>query len=47
MIDPRAVVPELVMPGYPFLAERELDYDDIAGSAEDQCAPSACPTPTR
>ena len=30
MIDPRAVVPELVMPGYPFLAKRELDYDDIA-----------------
>ncbi|HUW74447.1 MAG TPA: cytochrome-c oxidase, cbb3-type subunit II [Methyloceanibacter sp.] len=30
MIDPRAVVPESVMPGYPFLAERELDYGDIA-----------------
>ena len=30
MIDPRAVVPESVMPGYPFLAERELDYDNIA-----------------
>jgi len=29
MIDPRAVVPESVMPGYPFLAERELGYDDI------------------
>ncbi|MGA9443601.1 MAG: cytochrome-c oxidase, cbb3-type subunit II [Methyloceanibacter sp.] len=29
MIDPRSVVPESVMPGYPFLAERELDYDDI------------------
>ena len=30
MTDPRAVVPELVMPGYPFLARRELDYKDIA-----------------
>jgi len=30
MIDPRAVVPESVMPGYPFLAKRPLDYDDIA-----------------
>ena len=29
MINPRSVVPESVMPGYPFLAERELDYDDI------------------
>jgi cytochrome c oxidase cbb3-type subunit II len=29
MEDPRAVVPESVMPGYPFLAERELDYGDI------------------
>jgi cytochrome c oxidase cbb3-type subunit 2 len=29
MVDPRAVVPESVMPGYPFLAEQELDYDDI------------------
>jgi cytochrome c oxidase cbb3-type subunit II len=30
MIDPRAVVPESVMPGYPFLARRELEYGDIA-----------------
>jgi cytochrome c oxidase cbb3-type subunit 2 len=30
LIDPRGVVPESIMPGYPFLAERELDYDDIA-----------------
>ena len=29
MGDPRAVVPESVMPGYPFLAQRELDYGDI------------------
>jgi cytochrome c oxidase cbb3-type subunit 2 len=31
MRSPRAVVPESVMPGYPFLAERTLDYHDIAG----------------
>ncbi len=30
MIDPRAVVPESVMPGYPFLATTALDTDDIA-----------------
>ncbi|MAU40521.1 MAG: cytochrome-c oxidase, cbb3-type subunit II [Kordiimonas sp.] len=30
MIDPRAVVPESVMPGYPFLADTELDYKYIA-----------------
>ena len=30
MIDPRAVVPESVMPGYPFLLSRELQYDHIA-----------------
>jgi cytochrome c oxidase cbb3-type subunit II len=30
MIDPRAVVPESVMPGYPFLAKTPLDYSDIA-----------------
>jgi cytochrome c oxidase cbb3-type subunit 2 len=30
MQDPRAVVPESVMPGYPFLARRELDYGNIA-----------------
>jgi cytochrome c oxidase cbb3-type subunit II len=29
MTDPRAVVPESVMPGYPFLAKRELDYGNI------------------
>ena len=31
MADPRAVVPESVMPGYPFLAERALDVRDMAG----------------
>ena len=30
MINPRAIVPESVMPGYPHLAERKLDYDNIA-----------------
>ncbi|WP_259779924.1 cytochrome-c oxidase, cbb3-type subunit II [Aestuariispira ectoiniformans] len=30
LTDPRAVVPESIMPGYPFLKERELDADDIA-----------------
>ena len=34
MIDPRAVVPESVMPGYPFLAKRELDYRDVAERLE-------------
>ena len=29
MIDPRSVVPESVMPGYPFLAQRKLNYKDI------------------
>ena len=30
MHDPRSVVPESVMPGYPFLAKTELNYDRIA-----------------
>jgi cytochrome c oxidase cbb3-type subunit II len=30
MIDPRAVVPESIMPGYAFLATRALKFDDIA-----------------
>src|SRR3990170_2600591 len=30
MREPRALVPESIMPGYPFLAERRLDYTDIA-----------------
>jgi cytochrome c oxidase cbb3-type subunit 2 len=28
LIDPRAVVPESIMPAYPFLAERVLDFSD-------------------
>jgi len=30
MADPRSVVPESIMPGYPFLAERPLHADDMA-----------------
>ncbi|WP_404381328.1 cytochrome-c oxidase, cbb3-type subunit II [Caenispirillum salinarum] len=30
MIDPRSVVPESIMPGYPHLATTPLKYDDIA-----------------
>jgi len=30
LVDPRSVVPESVMPPYRFLAEKELDYRDIA-----------------
>ncbi len=30
LINPRSVVPESIMPGYPFLAQRELQYGDIA-----------------
>jgi cytochrome c oxidase cbb3-type subunit II len=30
LIDPRAVVPQSIMPGYPFLAETELRFNDIA-----------------
>ncbi len=29
LIDPRSVVPESIMPGYPHLARRALDYSDI------------------
>jgi len=28
MKDPRSLVPESIMPGYPFLAEREVDLSD-------------------
>lgn len=31
MINPRALVPESIMPGYPFLLENELKVHDIAG----------------
>ena len=29
MVDPRSVVPESIMPGYPWLLENQLDYSDI------------------
>ncbi|MDA7948746.1 MAG: cytochrome-c oxidase, cbb3-type subunit II [Hyphomicrobiaceae bacterium] len=32
MKDPRAVVPESIMPGYPWLAERRLEAKDIAAN---------------
>jgi len=31
MINPRSVVPESIMPGYPFLAEYPLKIEDLAG----------------
>jgi cytochrome c oxidase cbb3-type subunit 2 len=34
LVNPRAVVPESIMPGYPFLRETELKFDDIAGHLE-------------
>ena len=34
LIDPRSIVPESIMPAYPFLAERELDMDDPAAHLE-------------
>ena len=30
LVSPRAVVPESIMPAYPFLAEKKLEYGDIA-----------------
>ncbi|MFI4998299.1 MAG: cytochrome-c oxidase, cbb3-type subunit II [Reyranellales bacterium] len=30
LVSPRAVVPESIMPAYPFLADRKLEFDDIA-----------------
>ena len=38
MVDPRSVVPESIMPGYPFLANNELDYSDIQAKLETQIA---------
>jgi len=34
MIDPRSIVPESVMPGYPFLATNRLQYADMARHLE-------------
>jgi cytochrome c oxidase cbb3-type subunit II len=30
LVKPKALVPDSIMPGYPFLAERELEFADIA-----------------
>src|SRR5262249_8022261 len=30
LVDPRAIVPQSIMPGYPFLGDTELDSHDIA-----------------
>jgi cytochrome c oxidase cbb3-type subunit 2 len=38
MIDPRAVVPESIMPPYAFLAERPLEIDDIVARVETNVA---------
>ena len=38
LIDPRAVVPESIMPGYPHLAERTLDVTDLAAKLEAHAA---------
>jgi len=34
LIDPRSLVPESIMPSYPFLAEKRLKADDIAAHME-------------
>ena len=34
LVSPRAVVPESIMPAYPFLAQRKLEFDDIARHLE-------------
>jgi len=34
LIDPRSLVPESIMPSYPFLAEKRLKADDIAAHLE-------------
>lgn len=31
LVNPRSVVPESIMPGYPFLANKELEISDMAG----------------
>jgi cytochrome c oxidase cbb3-type subunit 2 len=38
MTDPRAIVPQSVMPGYPALATAELDLDDVAAHLRTQRA---------
>jgi len=38
MINPRSVVPESIMPGYPWMAERELDYSQVTASMKSLAA---------
>ncbi len=38
MVNPRSVVPELIMPGYPWLAQRKLDASDVAERLKAQVA---------
>lgn len=45
MINPRAVVPESIMPGYPWLAQRKLDIEDIEARLKTQVAVGVPYTP--
>ena len=38
MVNPRSVVPESIMPGYPWLAQRKLDASDVAERLKTQVA---------
>ena len=38
MVNPRSVVPESIMPGYPWLAQRKLDASDVAERLKAQVA---------
>lgn len=38
MINPRSVVPESIMPGYPWLAQRTLDVAELEGKLKTQAA---------
>jgi cytochrome c oxidase cbb3-type subunit II len=45
LTDPRAVVPESIMPGYPWLARRELDYKDARRVSRIPMTTSKTPRP--
>ena len=48
LINPRAVVPESIMPGYPWLAETQARHRTTSPhTLQDAAGSSACPTPTR
>ena len=38
LANPRSVVPESIMPGYPWLLERDLDFDDVKAHLQAQVA---------